>query len=81
MPHPTPHPLKKLLKAKPQSGKKSTTAMTYHEWLELHELRYYNAVYDCGRTDAGLVIVALGSRKGSKAKIKEWLMCGVVRGR
>jgi aerobic-type carbon monoxide dehydrogenase small subunit (CoxS/CutS family) len=82
MPH--PHPLRKLLNQKPSGpGIKVTTAMTIEQWNELHELKCNCnvAVYQCGTTDGGMVIVALSNRKGSKAKIREWLRWGRVTGK
>jgi len=67
--------LKKELR-KLMRGCKKTTVISRYDRPRLHHLEFCKAVifYDNATCGDGLVVIGLGSRKGSKQRIKEFLI-------
>lgn len=66
--------IKKLLKYE-------TTAVKNEDIKLLHELDYHKAIFICYKTKCqdGYTVIKKGYKKGTDAKIKQWLKYGTIR--
>lgn len=57
-----------------------TSAVPKSDINKLHELMWHKAIYTIPKAQCqdGFIVIALGSKKGSKAKVNQYIKTGTV---